>query len=244
MEQGKNFLNKIDNSLDTLVDKMSKFDDVSNLKTRIVSGAIMLLIAIFAICVSKTMFILLAVAISVLMAFEWTDLTKTAPTSDKTKWRLIGFFFILLPVFSVLKLYDIDSNIVLWMFAVIFATDIFAYFAGKNFGGPKLMPKVSPNKTWAGLAGGVVASMVIGFLSSFMFPSGGWLFFVIVSALLSVVEQLSDLTESKVKRTFGVKDSGSLIPGHGGILDRLDGMILVAPLTLMIVCFNLESFIS
>jgi phosphatidate cytidylyltransferase len=129
----------------------------------------------------------------------------------------------------------------LWMFAVICATDIFAYFAGKNFGGPKLMPSVSPNKTWAGLGGGVAASMIIGFLSSFMF-SGGVFFFIFTSAFLAIVEQSSDLLESRFKRHFGVKDSGNIIPGHGGVLDRFDGMMLVAPTVLFLVWVYSESF--
>lgn len=236
-----NPLKIISNSVDSLVNKMSKFDDAANLKTRIISGALMLIVAILAICVSKNLFVLLAVAITILMAFEWVELTRLAPTAEKKKWQLIGFAFILFPIFATLRLYDIDPDIVLWMFAIICSTDIFAYVAGKNFGGPKLLPSVSPNKTWAGLAGGLVASMIIGFLSSFMF-SGGWVFFVIISALLSLIEQVSDLLESKVKRIFGVKDSGSIIPGHGGILDRLDGMVLVAPITLIIVLLYPANF--
>jgi phosphatidate cytidylyltransferase len=127
------------------------------------------------------------------------------------------------------------------MFAIIWSTDIFAFFAGKILGGAKLAPKISPNKTWSGLFGGVIASMAIGFMSSFMF-SGGVLFFIFLSALLSIVEQISDLLESKFKRIFGVKDSSNIIPGHGGVLDRMDGMMLVAPLVLFLVTISPSSF--
>ncbi|MES2677233.1 MAG: phosphatidate cytidylyltransferase [Pseudomonadota bacterium] len=242
-ETAFNFTKNAGSWLDKLVERMSQFDDASDLRTRTVSGIVMLLTGIVAICFFKGLFFLIVTAITILMTYEWLELTKSAPTADKKKWQLIGFVYILLPMFAVLKLREIDSDILLWMFAVICATDIFAYFAGKNFGGPKLMPNVSPNKTWAGLAGGVSASMVIGFLSSFMF-SGGIFFFIFLSAFLSIIEQGSDLLESKFKRTFGVKDSGNIIPGHGGILDRFDGMMLVAPITLLIVWIYSADFIS
>lgn len=240
-ETALGFTKQVSGWLDKLVARLSQFDDSSNLRTRVISGIVMLLVGILAICFFKGLFFLLVIAITILMTFEWLELTKTAPLADKQKWHLIGFVYILLPMFAVLKLREIDSHILLWMFAVICSTDIFAYFAGKNFGGPKLMPNVSPNKTWAGLAGGVAASMIIGFLSSFMF-NGGIFFFIFLSAFLSLIEQGSDLLESKFKRTFGVKDSGNIIPGHGGILDRLDGMMLVAPTVLFLVWFYSESF--
>jgi phosphatidate cytidylyltransferase len=229
--------------LDKLVAKISEFDDSSNLRTRVISGIVMIVVGILAICFFKGLFFLLVIAITILMTFEWLELTKTAPSVDKQKWNLIGFVYILFPMFAVLKLREDDYHILLWMFAVIAATDIFAYFAGKNFGGPKLMPLVSPNKTWAGLAGGVAASTIIGFLSSFMFE-GSILFFMLISAILSIIEQISDLIESKFKRIFGVKDSGNIIPGHGGVLDRFDGMMLVAPTVLFLVWFCSESFVS
>ncbi|MCE3255591.1 MAG: phosphatidate cytidylyltransferase [Rickettsiaceae bacterium] len=232
---------KISGLFDAMVARMSRFDDSSDLKTRTISGFVMFFVGILAICFFKGLFYLLVIAITILMTYEWIELTK--PAKDKQKWQLIGFFYILLPMAAVLKLREIDSGIVLWMFSVICATDIFAYFAGKNFGGAKLMPSVSPNKTWSGLWGGVAASMVIGFLSSFMF-SGGMVFFIFISAVLSIIEQCSDLLESKFKRTFGVKDSGNIIPGHGGVLDRFDGLMLVAPIVLLLVWFCYPSFIA
>jgi phosphatidate cytidylyltransferase len=168
-----------------------------------------------------------------MMTVEWLDMTRRE--ENQTKWRTIGLFYILIPVYSIIKIRMIDSNILFWMFAIIWATDIFAFFAGRSLGGPKIAPDISPNKTWSGLAGGVIASMLIGLLSSFMFANGGILFFVTMSMFLSLLEQGSDLLESKFKRMFGVKDSGSLIPGHGGVLDRLDGMMLVAPVVLFLI---------
>lgn len=107
---------------------------------------------------------------------------------------------------------------------VVWATDIGGYFAGRAIGGPKLWPRVSPKKTWAGAIGGFVASLLvaIGFSASDL---GETLPLVILAAMLSVAAQLGDLFESAIKRRFGVKDSGHIIPGHGGVMDRLDGFV-------------------
>ena len=215
----------------------------SNLKLRMISGIIMLVVGIFAILFSKSLFFALAIAITIIMTYEWLEITKSVANSRKLKWNLIGFTYILLPIFSVLQLRESNSIILLWMFAVVAVTDIFAYFTGKNFGGPKLMPEVSPNKTWSGLGGGVVASIIIGVLSSLMFE-GGVFFFAIISVILSICSQVGDLLESKFKRAFNVKDSSNIIPGHGGVLDRLDGMMSVAPITLLLVLIFPIEFLS
>ncbi|EIZ85333.1 phosphatidate cytidylyltransferase [Methylobacterium sp. GXF4] len=125
-----------------------------------------------------------------------------------------------------------------WMFAVVWSTDIAAYFAGRKIGGPKLMPRVSPNKTWAGAIGGLVGAVAAGSLvavaadlAGLDLPSAASLPVVAgVSALASVLSQAGDLLESGLKRRYGVKDSGKIIPGHGGVMDRLDGFFAVAVL--------------
>jgi phosphatidate cytidylyltransferase len=109
---------------------------------------------------------------------------------------------------------------------VTWATDIFAYFGGRAIGGPKLAPKVSPNKTWAGLIGGMVGAGVLGAATALALGLAAP--FLYAGALMGLVAQLGDLYESGVKRRAGVKDSGSLLPGHGGVLDRLDGLLPVA----------------
>ncbi|MDI4663811.1 phosphatidate cytidylyltransferase [Xanthobacter autotrophicus] len=113
---------------------------------------------------------------------------------------------------------------VLFLCAVVWATDIFAYFTGRALGGPKLWPRVSPNKTWSGAIGGTLAGMAAGLLvaaipggASSLLPVAG------LALVLSIVSQAGDLAESAIKRLFGVKDASRLIPGHGGLLDRLDG---------------------
>lgn len=117
----------------------------------------------------------------------------------------------------------------LWMFAVVWATDIAAYFTGRTFGGPKLCPPISPKKTWSGFIGGVVAAALAGFLVAWTGERYGLrlpfslLGIIILSIVASVASQIGDLGESALKRHCNVKDSSHLIPGHGGVMDRLDG---------------------
>ena len=127
---------------------------------------------------------------------------------------------------SVLMRLDTRNGFVALVFVllVVWATDIGGYFAGRSIGGPKLWPRVSPKKTWAGAIGGFVASLVVacGFVAFDLGKAGSLL---PLGAVLSIVSQLGDLFESAVKRRFGVKDSSHIIPGHGGLLDRLDGFV-------------------
>jgi phosphatidate cytidylyltransferase len=110
------------------------------------------------------------------------------------------------------------------VFLVVWVTDIGGYFAGRGIGGPKLWPRVSPNKTWAGAIGGFAASLAVaaGFAG---FGLGKTVPLLLIGSVLSIASQLGDLFESAVKRRFGVKDSSHVIPGHGGLLDRLDGFV-------------------
>ncbi len=111
------------------------------------------------------------------------------------------------------------------------ATDVGAYFFGRLIGGPKLAPRISPAKTWSGLAGGVGCAACAGVLVAIAVDGGNIVLIAVLSGVLAVVAQIGDLIESVVKRHFGVKDAGNLIPGHGGVLDRLDGFLTVAPVT-------------
>jgi phosphatidate cytidylyltransferase len=119
-------------------------------------------------------------------------------------------------------------NLLFWLLAVVWATDIGAYFAGRGIGGPKLAPKVSPNKTWAGLIGGALAAGLVGALAA-GFLGGDAMLLVVGGMVLAIIAQGGDLLESWCKRHFGVKDSSHIIPGHGGILDRVDGLLAVFP---------------
>lgn len=113
----------------------------------------------------------------------------------------------------------------LWIIAVVVATDVGAYAVGRAVGGPKLWPRISPKKTWAGLGGGIAAAVLAGGLFSWATTGTNADLVCLVSALAALVAQGGDLGESAVKRRFGVKDAGRLIPGHGGALDRLDGFV-------------------
>ena len=125
---------------------------------------------------------------------------------------------------------------ILWMFAVVWATDIAAYFTGRRLGGPKLWPAVSPKKTWSGFVGGLVAGIAAGLavaaaaVRSGWAPPAGMALVAAMSGVASVLSQLGDLGESALKRRCAVKDSGRLIPGHGGVMDRLDGYWAAAAL--------------
>lgn len=143
-----------------------------------------------------------------------------------------------LPKFS-----SVDNTFTLevfFLFILIWSSDTFAYFTGKFFGKHKMAPKISPKKTWEGFAGGVVLTLVLGFFVEKYFPElrGNWM---VVGVLVAVFGPLGDLVESQLKRNFGVKDSGNIIPGHGGILDRLDSFIICAPVVYLY--FILEKFI-
>jgi phosphatidate cytidylyltransferase len=145
----------------------------------------------------------------------------------------LGFLIIPLSCLSLLYIYDQGPQgkfLVLFLAVLIWTTDTFAFFVGKKMGGPKLAAKISPNKTWSGSIGGILGSLGVGLI----FKTTGLLNFslplmIFLSFSLSAVAQVSDLMESWLKRSFGVKDSGHWIPGHGGILDRMDSFLLAAP---------------
>ena len=137
-------------------------------------------------------------------------------------------FALSLPKFSTLDTEKTFTLEVFMLFVLIWSSDTFAYLTGKFFGKHKMAPKISPKKTWEGFAGGVVLTLVLAFFVEKYFPElrGNWM---IVGLLVSIFAPLGDLVESQLKRSFAVKDSGNIIPGHGGVLDRLDSFIICAP---------------
>jgi phosphatidate cytidylyltransferase len=126
----------------------------------------------------------------------------------------------------------------IWLLAIVWATDIGAFAAGRALGGPRLAPRISPNKTWSGLLGGIVCAAAVGGGAGLLLDSAYIVPLVLLSGGLAVVAQLGDLAESVAKRHFGVKDSSGLIPGHGGLLDRLDGMLAVIPAVALLSLFG------
>ena len=153
-------------------------------------------------------------------------------------WPGLGVLYVGLPVLALIWTRAQESGYywVAWIFVVVWATDILAYIFGRTLGGPKLVPRFSPKKTWSGLLGGMIgggaASIGIGVLAA---PDLPMVIFALLGAIGAVVAQVGDVAESMLKRTFGVKDSGRLIPGHGGILDRVDGMVTTAVLLWIVV---------
>lgn len=151
-----------------------------------------------------------------------------------------GMVYIGIPSFALLVIAWTDVYLVFWLMLVTWATDIFAYFAGRSIGGPKLAPRISPNKTWAGLVGGMAGAAVVGALAAWLFGISAELpDFLWLGAPMGFLAQLGDLYESRVKRRLGVKDSGTLLPGHGGVLDRLDGLLPVILATLVVLIASL-----
>jgi phosphatidate cytidylyltransferase len=145
-------------------------------------------------------------------------------------WLGVGVAYVGAACLAFLWLRHDPANglaIVFWLLAVVWSTDIGAYFAGRIIGGPKLAPSISPKKTWAGLGGGMLAATVAGLIAA---KVGGDepLRLGAASAALAIAAQAGDLFESSLKRRYGVKDSSALIPGHGGVLDRIDGLLAVA----------------
>lgn len=156
-------------------------------------------------------------------------------------WIAFGGLWVALPCVLLLWLAGNESAgrvMLLWLFAVVWATDIGAYAVGRRIGGPRLAPRWSPGKTWAGLAGGAGAAALAGWVTGHVLGIAPALPLVMVSTGLAVVEQFGDLAESMAKRRFGVKDSSGLIPGHGGLLDRVDGLLAVIPVVALLTAIS------
>ena len=189
-------------------------------ETRVVtSGAVALAISGLCLALGRIDASLLALALGLVAV--------ALLSPERRSWIATGFFYAAAAqVASVLVRLDPEVGFVALVFVllVVWVTDIGGYVAGRGIGGPKLWPRVSPKKTWAGAVGGFVASLVIaaGFVAFGLGKTGPLL---LLGAVLSIASQLGDLFESAVKRRFGVKDSSHIIPGHGGLMDRLDGFV-------------------
>jgi len=154
-----------------------------------------------------------------------------AQARKTAQWDASGLAYAAVSGLSLALLRDNDHSglvAILFLFAVVWATDIFAYFVGRAVGGPKLAPSISPGKTRSGAFGGAVGGVVAGLILAVVAGAGNLVLLGLVALVLSIVAQAGDLFESWVKRRHGRKDSGTLIPGHGGVMDRVDGLVAAA----------------
>ena len=201
---------------------------MSELAIRTIAGTVMVLVTLAAAIQGGYTFAILVAAAATAVFYEWTRIVRGWGAA----WYLGGFAYALAAALALLWIRDRADNglaLLLWLFALVWMVDIGGYFAGRAIGGPKLAPAISPNKTWAGLYGGVAAATLVG---------GSWALFtglptilLLIAPLFAVVAQGGDLFESWMKRRAGLKDSGDMLPGHGGVFDRLDGLLPVAILT-------------
>ena len=204
---------------------------MSDLAIRSLTGAAMIALALGASFLGGNMFALAVAAVATLMFFEWTRIVRGWGPA----WYASGFVYALLPALALLWIRERDDQglyLLLWTFLVTWSTDIGAFFAGRRFGRRKLAPSISPNKTVEGLVGGIMAAALVG--GAWVMATGLGQALLVLAPLFAVAAQGGDLFESWMKRRAGVKDSGDWLPGHGGILDRLDGLVPVAILTALV----------
>ena len=201
---------------------------MNELLVRTLTGVLLIAAALAATAVGGTVFAVLVAAVATAMFYEWTRLVRGWGAA----WYTSGFFYALLPALALLWVRERDAHgleLLVWVFLVTWSTDIGAYFVGRSFGRRKLAPAISPGKTVEGLYGGIAAAGVIG--GAWVHAMGLGQPLLALAPLLAIAAQAGDLFESWMKRRAGVKDSGSWLPGHGGVLDRLDGLVPVAVLT-------------
>jgi phosphatidate cytidylyltransferase len=163
-----------------------------------------------------------------IVLWEWTRMVGGAA---RPVWTTGGVAYAVLLFLAPVILRRDDHYgmaVIFILFAVVWTTDIAGYFAGRAIGGPKLAPSISPKKTWSGAIAGVTGVVVIVWLATRYLPEARVTPLVVVAVLLSIVSQAGDLAESALKRRFGIKDASQIIPGHGGVMDRLDGFWAVA----------------
>ncbi|MCB9991428.1 MAG: phosphatidate cytidylyltransferase [Rhodospirillales bacterium] len=221
-------------SADPAIEKSSAF------KQRVLSGVILAPAAAGIIVWGGWAFLLMVVAASLIALHEFVSLVQKG--AHKILFTIFGTIYLAVccGAFVFIRVgYEAGAALTLAVILCVWASDIGAYFCGKKIGGPKMAPKLSPNKTWAGLAG---ASVFCGFALALAFAAvpgivvhdAGYIVKIFILGLgLGLVGQAGDLLISFFKRRVGAKDTGALIPGHGGVLDRIDSLLLVSPAFLM-----------
>jgi phosphatidate cytidylyltransferase len=188
----------------------------------------MIFIALATALLGGYYFAFLVAAAATVVFYEWSRLVRGWGLG----WAVAGFFYALIPALCLLWLRDRAEGglaLLLWVFLVTWATDVGAYFVGRAFGRTRFAPSISPNKTVAGLYGGMIAAALVGGAWALVTELGPTA--LVLAPLFALAAQAGDLFESWMKRRAGVKDSANWLPGHGGLLDRLDGLVPLAVLT-------------
>ena len=201
---------------------------MNELTVRTLTGVFLIAVALAAAVLGGNLFAVFVAAVATLMFYEWTRLVR----GWGAVWYSSGFIYALLPALAVLWIRERDAHgldLLLWVFLVTWSTDIGAYFVGRSIGQRKLAPSISPGKTVEGLFGGMGVAALVG--GAWVIAMGLGKSLLVLAPLFALAAQGGDLFESWMKRRAGVKDSGDWLPGHGGALDRLDGLVPVAVLT-------------
>jgi phosphatidate cytidylyltransferase len=211
----------------------------SNLALRVLSSLVMAPLAILIAWIGGIVFTLFWTAAASLVLWEWARLVRSAPLPSGTMpaWLAAGVSYAGVLLFAPIILrHDPSLGFVaiLFLFAVVWGTDIAAYFSGRVIGGPKLWAAVSPKKTWSGAIGGAIGGVAAGLLVVKLAGLVVAPMLVLVALGLSVVSQAGDLLESSIKRRFNAKDASQLLPGHGGVMDRLDGFLTAVAAAVMV----------
>jgi phosphatidate cytidylyltransferase len=209
---------------------------MNELLVRTVTGMLLIAMALFVAVQGGMLLAVFVAAIATAMFYEWTRIVR----GWGPLWYSSGFVYALLPALALLWIRERDAHglyLLIWVFIVTWSTDIGAYFTGRAIGKRKLAPSISPGKTVEGLYGGIAAATLLGGAWASALGLGTALF--ALAPLCAVAAQGGDLFESWMKRRAGIKDSGAWLPGHGGVLDRLDGLVPVAVLTALVQLMGL-----
>ena len=204
----------------------------SILYIRIISAAVLAPVVLITVYAGTPFFEILIGLAALIMGSEWKKLCE-----ERIGWLVFGIFYIGLPCLALLSLRSnpvYGQEILFWLLSVVWAADSGAYTFGRMIGGWKLAPIISPNKTWAGLTGGIIVAAIIGGSITLLLELEPSIIMFGFSAFIGALSQAGDLVESWFKRYFKVKDTGSIIPGHGGLLDRVDGLLVAATVVAII----------
>ena len=206
----------------------------ADLGKRVLSALVLAPIALACVWVGGAAFAVIVAAVMLGLAVEWLGLCRR---SGRALLRPAGLAYVALAGAAMLWLRDdpvAGRANVLFLLLVVWAGDIGAYLIGRWIGGPRLAPHISPGKTWSGAVGGLLAAVAAGLVAAHVLSDAATWRAVVIAAALGIVAQAGDLLESFVKRRLEVKDSGHLIPGHGGLFDRLDGVLAAAPVAALL----------